>query len=75
MHLLPRRFGRVLRRCREAANLSQEALAAAAGLHRNYVGLIERGQRMPTLGVVEQLATALGMRMSKLVAAVEAEPE
>lgn len=71
MHPLQRRFGAVLRRRREAAGLSQEALAAEADLHRNYVGLLERGQRMPSILVVQQLANALGTTMADLIAEVE----
>lgn len=71
MHPLQRRFGTVLRRRREAAGLSQEALAAEADLHRNYVGLLERGQRMPSILVVQQLANALGTTMADLIAEVE----
>jgi transcriptional regulator with XRE-family HTH domain len=51
----------------------QEALAAQANLHRNYVGLLERGQRMPSILVVQQLAAALDTTMSELLAEVEAE--
>jgi transcriptional regulator with XRE-family HTH domain len=75
VHPLQQQFGTVLRRRREAAGLSQEALAARAKLHRNYVGLLERGQRMPTILVVQQLATALGTTMSKLLAEVERESQ
>ena len=75
MHPLQQQFGFVLRRRREAAGLSQEALAAEANLHRNYVGLLERGQRMPSILVVQQLAAALGMTMAELLAEVEQEPE
>jgi transcriptional regulator with XRE-family HTH domain len=73
VHPLQQQFGAVLRRHREAAELSQEALAARAGLHRNYVGLLERGQRMPTILVAQQLAAALGLTMSTLLAEVEEE--
>lgn len=75
VHPLQRRFGAVLRRLREAAGVSQEALAAAARLHRNYVGLLERGQRMPSLLVVQQLADALNTTMTELVQQVEREPD
>ena len=64
------RFGEVLRRRREAAGQSQESLAATAGLHRNYVGLLERGKRVPSILVVEKLAAALGTTASSLLRAV-----
>ncbi|WP_232069912.1 helix-turn-helix domain-containing protein [Gemmata massiliana] len=63
----------MLRRYREAAGVSQEALAARAELHRNYVGLLERGKQVPTLLVVEKLAGALGMTMSSIIRDVEKE--
>ncbi len=75
MHPIQRKFGRVLRRRRESSGLSQEALAERAGLHRNSVGLMERGQRTPTLIVLEQLAGALGCSMAELIGAVEWEPD
>ena len=65
------RFGEVLRRRREASGQSQESLAATAGLHRNYVGLLERGKRVPSILVVEKLAAALGTTASSLLRAVE----
>lgn len=73
MHPLQQQFGTVLRRRREAAGFSQEALAAQANLHRNYIGLLERGQRMPSILVVQLLAAALGTTMSDLLAEVERE--
>lgn len=75
MQPIQQRFGEVLRRRREAAGLSQEALAADAGLHRNYVGLLERGKRIPSILVVEKLATALGTTMSSLLRSVEKQAE
>ena len=73
VHPLQRQFGIVLRRRRLAANLSQEKLPENANLHRNYVGLLERGQRMPTIVVVQQLAVALDTTMAKLLEEVERE--
>ncbi|MGE3806193.1 MAG: helix-turn-helix domain-containing protein [Gemmataceae bacterium] len=73
MHPLQKKFGAVLRRRREEAGLSQEELAEKAGLHRNYVGLLERGQRMPTILAVQQLAEALGTTLTGFLAEVESE--
>ncbi len=73
VHPLQQQFGAVLRRRREAVGLSQEALAAQANLHRNYVGLLERGQRMPSILVVQRLSAALDTTMSELLAEVEQE--
>jgi transcriptional regulator with XRE-family HTH domain len=70
---IAKRFGAVLRRRREAAGVSQEALAAKAELHRNYVGLLERGKQIPSILVVEKLAVALGTTMSSLLREVEKE--
>jgi transcriptional regulator with XRE-family HTH domain len=47
--------------------------AEEAGLHRNHVGLLERGQRMPSILVAQQLADALDMTMSGLLKMVERE--
>jgi transcriptional regulator with XRE-family HTH domain len=55
--------------------VSQEALAAKAELHRNYVGLLERGRQIPSILVVEKLATALETTMSSLLRDVESDEE
>jgi transcriptional regulator with XRE-family HTH domain len=47
--------------------LSQEKLAELAGLHRNYVGSIERGERNVALLNIVKLAHALNVRVTKLV--------
>lgn len=52
-------IGRAIRRCRSAAKLSQEDLAERAGLHRNYVGLVERGERNASAKTLIAIARAL----------------
>ena len=61
------RFGRRLRELRKAKALSQERLGEEAGLARNFVSMIETGERNVTLATVEKLATALGCRMAELM--------
>jgi transcriptional regulator with XRE-family HTH domain len=52
-------FGRNLRRLRVAQNLSQEKLAEHAGMHRTYVGSVERGERNVSIDAIQALAKAL----------------
>ena len=59
-------FGRALRVLREERGYSQEELAERAGLHRNYVGGIERGERNVGLENIGKLAKALSVRMQDL---------
>jgi transcriptional regulator with XRE-family HTH domain len=54
-------FGRRVRYLREAAGMSQEALADRAGLHRTYVSSLERGKRNVGLDNILGLARALGV--------------
>jgi transcriptional regulator with XRE-family HTH domain len=65
-------FGQVLRRKREAVNLTQEQLAFEAGLHRTYVILLERGLKSPTLDVIFRLSKALDILPSEVIREVEA---
>jgi transcriptional regulator with XRE-family HTH domain len=55
-------FGKIVRRFREAAGISQEELAALAKIHRTYIGGIERGERNPTLLMIHRLAKALEIK-------------
>lgn len=59
-------FGRVIRRRREAAGLSQEDLALEADVHRTYVSILERGAGNPSLSVIDALATVLGTSIAAL---------
>lgn len=69
-------FGLALRMFRERANLSQEALAHICGLHRTYIGSVERGERNIGLLNIHVLAGALNVAGSELIrAAEEIQPE
>jgi transcriptional regulator with XRE-family HTH domain len=56
---LQRRVGHNLRAYREARGLSQEALADVLGVHRTYMGGVERGERNLTLKSLERIAGKL----------------
>jgi transcriptional regulator with XRE-family HTH domain len=64
-------FGRAVRETRARRGLSQEALGYVAGLHRNYVGAIERGEINPTFRVILKLAAGLRVEVSELVRLTE----
>jgi transcriptional regulator with XRE-family HTH domain len=56
-----------VRRLRKAKGLSQEALADLAGIHRNYLGGIERRERNVGLDNLGKLAKALGVPLDELL--------
>ena len=60
-----------VRRSRGDLGLSQEELADRANLHRNYIGMIERAERAPTLVAMEGVARGLKLRLSELIARAE----
>jgi transcriptional regulator with XRE-family HTH domain len=68
-------FGREIKKARESLRKSQQTLAFDAEIHRTYISLIERGQKSPTLAVIERLAKALNVRPSDLLRRVETQLE
>lgn len=66
-------FGKVLRRLRNEAGLTQEQLGLEADLRRTYVSILELGQQQPSLGTLFKLARALGLPASAVIAEVENE--
>jgi len=60
-------LGKNVKKCRLANNLSQEELAKKAGLHRTYIGGIERGERNVSLLNIEKIAKALKIKVIKLL--------
>ncbi len=63
-----RRFGENLVRLREAADLSQDALAYMAGMHRTEVSQLERGLRVPRADTLVKLASGLEAEYAELLA-------
>jgi transcriptional regulator with XRE-family HTH domain len=60
-------FAANLRRVRKDKGLSQEALAEIAGIHRTYVGSVERGERNVSIDNMERIALALGVPLPHLL--------
>lgn len=64
-------FGTALREQRLKRSLSQEALANEAGVARNYISLLELGQRSPKLDTMLAISGALHINLSLLIVRVE----
>jgi transcriptional regulator with XRE-family HTH domain len=61
------RLGRAVRELRARRGLSQEVLGFRSGLHRNYVGAIERGEINPTFRVLIKLSHGLDFELSEIM--------
>ena len=61
-------LGEVIRKNRKAQNLSQERFADQVGVHRTYMGAIERGERNISLMNILRIASALNIKPSELFA-------
>jgi len=60
-----------VRRLRRQQGMSQEKLAEVAGLHRTYIGAIERGERNVTLNTLQQVAEALDVSCAALLTVIQ----
>jgi transcriptional regulator with XRE-family HTH domain len=68
-------LGEAIRDRRDELGVSQERLGLDSGVHRNYIGGIERAERRPTIATVATLAVTLGIRPSELIARAEKQAE
>ena len=62
-----KKFGKRVKAERLKQNLSQEELAEKAGVHRTYIGMIERAEKNITLQNIEKIAKALCISLDKLM--------
>jgi transcriptional regulator with XRE-family HTH domain len=70
---IAKKFGILVRRLRMKAELSQEEFAHQCGLHRTYIGAIERGEKTVTIDTANKLAKALNTPLSQLFHDLEIE--
>lgn len=61
------KFGQRLKKLRVEKNLTQEQFAKKCGLHKNYIGMVERGERNPSLINIEIIAKSLEISISDLM--------
>ena len=64
---LQKKVGRNIRSYRQRRGLSQEAFAEVLGVHRNYMGGLERGERNLTLRSLERIAEQMGVEVEELM--------
>ena len=62
-----KQVGERIRKARLAKGLSQEELAFEADLHRAYIGQIERGEKNIGVQNLQKIASALKIKISKLI--------
>ncbi|HAM56349.1 MAG: hypothetical protein A2X51_14350 [Candidatus Rokubacteria bacterium GWC2_70_24] len=65
--MLVERLAKRIKALREQRGLSQESLAAKAGVSRGYLARLETGRHDPTVGTVEKLAKALRIKVTDLL--------
>lgn len=60
-------LGKIIRDKRELQNLTQFELASKAGVDRNYIGMLERGERNPSYLSLQKIAKGLGIPLEELI--------
>lgn len=60
-------FGKKVKEIRKSQNISQEELADIAGVHRTYIGMIERAEKNITLINIDKIAKALKVDIKELI--------
>lgn len=68
---LTRKFGALVRRLRLEQGLSQERVAEMCGMHRNYLGAVERAERTPSIVAADRIARALGTTLAEMFVELE----
>ena len=68
---LAKQFGVLVRRLRSERGFSQEAFAFRVGVHRTYMGDIERGEKTVTIKTADKIAKALGITLSSMFSELE----
>lgn len=71
---LQERFAANLKRIRREADLSQEAVAALASIHRTEISFLERGMRIPRIDTLMKLCAVLEVRPDELLEGIEWRP-
>lgn len=71
MTTLAARLGRVIQRLRREKGLSQEKFAQYVGVHRTYMGAVERGEKNLSIKSAEKIARGLGVKLSFLIEEAE----
>ena len=68
---LATRVGAIIRKLRLDAGMSQEDFADHCGLHRTYIGCIERGEKTITIETADKVAQSLGLTLGQLFQELE----
>lgn len=66
-----RAFGLTIRKIRRKRGFSQDRLAHESGYHRTYIGMLERGEKSPSLRTIVNIAATLHVKPSDILARVE----